>query len=110
MSSTGKPAKVVATAEPEDPFPQVMFKQNVWRKGADEKRDHNYIHFTAFEQNVIVEHLGQLQWVPFVQKVLKDDECSITVFNFTCVVVVLSSSSSCCVALRACTEPVVGDR
>jgi len=67
----------------EDPFGQVVFKKNVWRLGADEKREFNYIHFTAFEQNVIVDHMGQLKWQPFVKNVLKEDQCSITVFDFS---------------------------
>lgn len=78
----------------QDPFGQVIFKSNVWRKGADEKREFNYVHFTAFEQSVVVDHMGKLLWQPFVKKVLKDDECSITVFNFS-YVCVLRAANSC---------------
>ena len=74
------------TTAKEDPFGQIVFKKNVWRLGADEKRDFNYIHFNAFEQNVVVHHMGQLKWQLFVERILCDDACCINIFDFSYVV------------------------
>ena len=44
---------VTMSIQPPDKFGYKLFRSNVWRLGADEKRDHNYITFNAFGENCI---------------------------------------------------------